>query len=150
MTVSKLFYMGAVVAFEEKRSWIMLVTSIAGYVPYLVIVLGRLGDVPVGDVAYADVLLWSIGGAIGVNIVINIVVGMFGRNTDTRDREIRRVGDYIGQSFVVIGGVSALIMALLELDYFWIANVIYLCFVLSAILGGITKVIVYRQSFPQW
>lgn len=33
-------------------------------------------------------------------------------------------------------------------DRFWIANVIYLCFVLSAILGSVTKIISYRTSFP--
>jgi hypothetical protein len=31
-----------------------------------------------------------------------------------------------------------------------IANVIYLCFTLSAILGSVTKIIAYRKSFPQW
>jgi hypothetical protein len=49
-----------------------------------------------------------------------------------------------------IGAVAAMLMALAEWDWFWIANVIYLCFVLSAILGGIIKVVVYRRSFPQW
>ena len=41
-------------------------------------------------------------------------------------------------------------MAMAEWDYFWIANVIYLCFVLSAILGSIAKIVAYRQGFPQW
>lgn len=41
----------------------------------------------------------------------------------------------VGQSFVVIGGVAALLMAMAEWEHFWIANVIYLAFVLSAILG---------------
>jgi hypothetical protein len=69
---------------------------------------------------------------------------------DQRDREIYRFGEYIGQSFVVIGGVTALLMAMAEWDHFWIANVIYLTFVLSAILGSVTKIIAYRRGFQPW
>jgi hypothetical protein len=35
-------------------------------------------------------------------------------------------------------------------DRFWIANVIYLCFFLSAVLGAATKIIAYRKGFPRW
>ena len=67
---------------------------------------------------------------------------------DQRDREIYRFGEYIGQSFVVIGGVAALLMAMAEWDHFWIANVIYLAFVLSAILGSVAKIVAYRPGVP--
>ena len=72
------------------------------------------------------------------------------RLKDERDRQIGRLGDYTGQSFVVIGAVAAMLMAMAGWDRFWIANVIYLCFFLSAVLGAVTKVIAYRKSFPQW
>jgi len=66
------------------------------------------------------------------------------------DREIYRFGEYIGQSFVVIGGVAALLMAMAEWDHFWIANVIYLTFVLSAMLGSVAKIVAYRRGFQPW
>jgi len=62
-----------------------------------------------------------------------------GRERRSARREIGRFGDYIGQSFLVIGGVVALAMAMAELDYFWIANVIYLGFVLSRSWGSTAK-----------
>ena len=43
---------------------------------------------------------------------------------------------------------SALTMA--ELDYFWIANAIYLAFVLSALLGSMAKLMAYRHGFQPW
>jgi len=43
-----------------------------------------------------------------------------------------------------------MLMAMAGWERFWIANVIYLCFVLSAVLGNVTKVIVYRGDYPQW
>jgi len=49
---------------------------------------------------------------------------------------------------VIIGATAAMLMAMAGWDRFWIANVIYLCFILSAILGSVTKIIAYRTSFP--
>lgn len=52
---------------------------------------------------------------------------------------------------LAVGSYAAyLIMAMATLDYFWIANVIYLAFVLSAVLGSVAKVIAYRRGFQPW
>ncbi|MEV4344761.1 hypothetical protein AB0J83_09820 [Actinoplanes sp. NPDC049596] len=126
---------------EERRAWSLAVTSLLGYAVYLVLLAAGLG--------YGPALLWTVGGA----IVVNIVVGMFfgkDRRTDQRDREIGRFGDHIGQSLVVAGAVSAMLLALAEARYFWIANVIYLSFVLSAVLGSTAKIFAYRRGFHPW
>lgn len=139
---------------EEKRAWIMGVVSLCGYVVYLVIVLGRAGDVPLADVPYVPALLWTVGAAIVVAIVLSIVAAMTSpgdaRKKDVRDREIYRFGESIGQSFVVIGGVAALLMSMAELGYFWIANAVYLAFVLSAIFSSVAKIFAYRRGFQPW
>lgn len=139
---------------EEKRAWTMLVVSVVGYAVYAAVVLNRVDAGPLSATPYAGVLLWTVGGAIVANIVAEIAMGVVNprasRVKDVRDREIGRLGDHVGQAFVVIGAVSAMLMALAEWDWFWIANVIYLCFVLSAVVGSLTKVIVYRTGVPQW
>ena len=139
---------------EEKRSWIMLVVSVAAYAVYVALILDRAGRLALADVPYAGALLWTVGGAIVANILAEIGMGMVNprasRRKDVRDREIGHLGERVGQSFVVIGAVAAMLMAMAGWDRFWIANVIYLCFVLSAALGSITRVAVYRGSFPQW
>jgi cell division protein FtsW (lipid II flippase) len=95
-----------------------------------------------------------IGAAIAASIVLLIVVAMASPKDadkkDQRDREINRFGEHIGQSFVVIGGVAALVMSMAELDHFWIANAIYLAFALSGILGSVAKIVAYRRGFQQW
>jgi hypothetical protein len=142
------------VTHQEKRAWITLIVSAVAYIVYLIIILGRRDGRPLADVSYAAALLWTVGGSIVASIVAEIAVGAANprasRAKDERDREIGRLGQYTGQSFVVIGGVAAMLMAMAGWDRFWIANVIYLCFTLSAVLGSITKVIVYRRSVPQW
>jgi hypothetical protein len=139
---------------EEKRAWIRLVVAVLGYTTYVVIVVSREDGHRLASAPYAGALLWTVGAAIVASILIEIAMGVVNpgasRVKDERDREIGRLGETVGQSFVVIGAVAAMLMAMADWDRFWIANVIYLCFVLSAILGGITKVIVYRKSFPRW
>jgi hypothetical protein len=152
--VSKILYMeGQVMTHQEKRAWIRLVVAVLGYAAYVAIILNRADGRGLPDVPYAGALLWTVGAAIVASIVVETVLGVVNpkasRTTDERDREIGRLGEYTGQSFVVIGAVTAMLLAMAGSDRFWIANVIYLCFVLSAVLGGITKVVVYRRSFPQ-
>jgi cell division protein FtsW (lipid II flippase) len=141
-------------SFEEKSAWIMGVVAVGSYCVYLAIVLGLAGSTPVAEVRYVAPLLWTIGASIGISIALNILVGIFSPKEagkkDQRDREIYRFGEYIGQSFVVIGGVAALLLAMAEVDHFWIANVIYLTFVLSAILGSVAKIVAYRRGFQPW
>ena len=139
---------------EETRAWARLVAAAAAYGGYLAVVLGRAGGRPLAEVPYAAAVLWTIGasivGATVIETVIRTANPKMSRVKDVRDRQIGRLGDYVGQSFVVIGAAAAMLMAMAGWERFWIANVIYLCFALSAVLGTVTKVIVYRGSFPRW
>ncbi|MFI6587830.1 hypothetical protein [Embleya sp. NPDC050493] len=141
-------------AFEEKRAWIMAVVTVCAYATYLAVVVGRAGNAPLAEVSYASTLVWTIGAAILAAIVLHIVVSIVspeGANRkDRRDREIGRFAEFVGQSLVVVGAVAALAMALAEFDHFWIANTIYLAFVLSAILGSGTRIVAYRRGFQPW
>jgi drug/metabolite transporter (DMT)-like permease len=141
-------------AHEEKRAWIGLVLAVLGYAAYVGIIVSRTDGRALSEVPYVGAMLWTIGGGIVAAILAEIVMAVVNprasRVKDQRDREIGRLGGYMGQSFVVIGAVAAMLMAMADWDGFWIANVIYLCFVLSAVLGGIAKVFAYRRDFSQW
>lgn len=98
-------------------------------------------------------MLICTGGAIAVGIIAGIVIGLSpegGGKRDQRDREIYRFGEYIGRSFVVIGGVAALVLAMFQAPYFWIANAVYLSFVLSAVASTSSRLLAYRRGFQQW
>lgn len=141
-------------ALEEKRAWIMALVTACAYVTYLVIVLSRMGDGPAAETPYVAALLWTVGAAIVVTMVLSIAAEVTtpkdSRKKDERDREIERFGEYIGHSFAAIGGVSALIMAMAEVGHFWIANAIYLAFALSGLLASVAKVSAYRRGFQSW
>ncbi|WP_033345698.1 hypothetical protein [Catenuloplanes japonicus] len=133
---------------EERRAWIRLAVAVIAYGAYVVVVTIGADGRPLTDTSYGAALLWSVGGAIVASIVAETLLGGRSREIDVRDREIGRVGDHTGQAFVVIGALSGMLMAVAEWDRFWIANVIYLCFALSSVLGGVTKVVLYRTGMP--
>ncbi len=141
-------------SFEEKNTWIFGVVSLGAYVAYAVTILGRAEGDPLTAVPYVAAMLWAIGAAIVAAILGRIVITIAdpkdADKKDQRDKEIYRFGEFIGQSFVVIGGVAALIMSMAELDPFWIANSLYLTFVLSALLGSVAKIVAYRRGFQRW
>jgi uncharacterized membrane protein (DUF485 family) len=138
------------VAVEEKRAWAMAVIAVLGYAAYVLVVLLGADGRPLAEAPYAGALVWTIVFGIVAGIVTGIWFGIAARNdglqVDERDREIGRFGDHVGQSFVVIGGVSAMALAVFEAPYFWITNVLYLCFVLSAVLGSVAKIFAYRRG----
>ena len=139
---------------EEKTAWIVLFVSIGAYTTYIAVLLSRVGAGSVIKTPYRDLLLWTVVGSIVSNVVLKILTSIIsdrdGHKKDLRDREIDRFSAFIGQAFIVIGGVSALYMAMYKVDYFWIANVLYLGFVLFAVLSSIAKIMMYRGGVPRW
>ena len=138
---------------QEKSAWIYGVIAVVGYGVYLALLLtAAAADLTVVD--YVPLMLGTVGGTIVAAIALNIAAGIASPRTatlvDERDRRIGRLGDVVGNSFVVIGAVGALVLAFVEADYFWIANTIYLGFVLSALLSAIARVVSYRGGLREW
>ena len=137
-------------SYEEKGIWVYLVTSAAAYAVYLVIIVGRLASTPASEVPYVSVLLWTAGASIVANTVGRVLVETASpsdsRRADVRDRDVSRFGEYASRWFLVAGAAAALVMAMAKVDYFWIANVIYLGFVLWAVAGSALKLVAYRRG----
>jgi len=137
-------------SYEEKGVWVYLVTSAGAYVVYLVIVLGRLQTTPAAEVSYAPVLLWTtLGSAVAATVgrtLVETARPSDSHKRDVRDKEIYRFGEYASRWFVIGGAAAAFFMAVAKVDYFWIANVIYLGFVLWAVVGSAVKLVAYRRG----
>jgi hypothetical protein len=137
-------------SYEEKGTWVYLVAVVGAYAVYLTIILGRLQSTPVAEVPNAWVLLWttvaSVAATTAGRTLVETARPSDSRRTDVRDREIHRFGEYASRWFVVGGAAAGFFMALAKVDYFWIANVIYLGFVLWAIAGSVVKLVAYRRG----
>lgn len=144
---------------EEKGQWVYLVVIVVTYGAYLVIILGQLGQTAPADIDYVPTMLLAIGVGIALAIVGRIVVEIVGRisaeiagdaeghDADVRDRDVGRFGEYFAGTVLGVGMVVPFVLTLAELDYFWIANAMYLAFVVSAVVGAAVKLVAYRRGF---
>jgi divalent metal cation (Fe/Co/Zn/Cd) transporter len=140
--------------YEEKVAWGGLIVSIVHFAVYLSVLLTRAATTPMPETPYVDAMLWSIGAAIVVMILLSIIVAVTtrrdGHETDIRDKQIKARAEFTSRGFLIAAALAALILAMLELDPFWIANVLYLGFFLSAMLEAVTKIALYRGGVPAW
>ncbi len=138
-------------SFDEKGTWLYLVVNVVTSVAYLSIIAGRADGVPVTEVTYVPTLLWTIGIAIALSILGHIAIAIAkpseADTRDVRDKEINRLGDYVGGIVLGVGMLLPFGLAMAEFDYFWIANARYLVFVLSALTGSVVKLVAYRRGF---
>lgn len=141
-------------SYEEKNTWAFAIIAPVGYAVYLMLA-SLAGAGPLDPSTYVLPMVWATVGAIVAGILAGIVIGMTGgrsshgtaRKTDIRDKEIGWLGSRVGNSFIVIGGVGAMILCFVQAPQVYIANAIYLCFVLAAILQSVAKLVTYRRGF---
>ena len=140
--------------FEEKTTWLYGFVSSIAYITYLIVLLRRARGIALQEVAYIGPLIWTIAGTIAAMILGSILLAAISpgecEKKDVRDREIGRFGDYIGQSFMCIGILSGLILCMVEVAHFWIANALYLSCFAASLLGSTAKIVAYRQGVPKW
>jgi hypothetical protein len=148
--------------FEEKVTWVNVVVSALVPAVYFALVLGQVGHGPVSEIAYQQPMLIAIGVSIVLTILGSIAMGIgsgiaaeitepgsgadIGR-TDERDVTIGRRGDLVGYSVSSVGAVGALILTMREYEHFWIANALYLSFVIAAFVSATVKLVAYRRGF---
>jgi hypothetical protein len=138
-------------SYEERGQWVYLAATTIAYGAYLVLILSQAGSTPLAEIDYQPILLWTIGAAVSGSIIgriaIEIVRPSESQREDVRDKEIGRRGEYVAGLILGIGMVGPFVLTLLEADHFWIANAIYLVFVVQAIAGTVIKLIAYRRGF---
>lgn len=139
---------------EEKENWVFAVATLVGAIVYYAIVVPRLVAGSAAEVQYVAPLLWTMGGVIIASILGSIAIAVAwpqdADERDVRDKQIHRYGEYVGNSFMVVGAGAALVLAMLEADHFWIANAVYLAGVLAALLSSALKAAAYRGVVRGW
>jgi hypothetical protein len=152
----------AAMPFEEKLTWVNAVVSVVVAAVYSVIVFGRLGDVPVTEIAYRRPMLIAVVALVVLTIVGTILMAIgtaisaeiMGTGSvkdidkkDERDVQIGHRGMLAGYVVSSVGGLLVLGMAMLEYDYFWIANALFLSFVAAGLVSAAVKLMAYRRGF---
>ena len=148
--------------FQEKTTWAYAAASAAVPTWYFWHVLSLVGHVPVAQIAYVRPMLTAIVVSIVLTIVGTIILAIVtavgaqitGNGSineidrkDERDIHIGRRGELIGYYVASAGMVGVLALTMLRFDYFWIANGLYLSFVIAALVSSAAKLVAYRRGF---
>jgi hypothetical protein len=151
--MSKILFIGAAeqMSYEEKGQVVYLGVTTTAYAAYLFLILRQLSTTPVAEIDYQPILIATIIVAVVAAIVGRIAVEVIRPSDpvreDVRDRDIGRFGEYVAGLVLGIGMVVPFGLAIVEADHFWIANAMYLVFVLQAIVGAVIKLVAYRRGF---
>lgn len=145
---------------QQRAVWAqMFVFPIVGLV-YFSVVLTRAADRPLEEFSWVVPLIWAIS-VLVVGIIVVTIVSAIGHGIaanvrdedpdfeegDVRDKEIEREGDYRGRHFTGIGGLVVIILAMLRVDHFWIANAMFLSALVAGIYATAVKLRMYQRGF---
>ncbi len=148
--------------FEEKMTWVSGVVTIIVPIVYVATMIGRLQSTPAADIPFQRPLIVAIVASVVLTIVGSIVMSIGtgitatirGRKPedeidrkDERDKTISRHGDLVGFYVSSAGMVGVLILTMLEADHFWIANALYLSFVVATAISSAVKLVTYHRGF---
>jgi hypothetical protein len=138
-------------SFAEKGTWLYGAIQVTLATIYGVVVLGQLPGTPVAGIAYQGPLVAVIVATIVVTIAgyigIAISAPADADKADQRDRDINRLGQYFGGTVLGFTMILPLGLTLAQAPHFWIANTMYLGFVVSALVGTAVKIVLYRRGF---
>ncbi len=149
-------------SFKHKFTWVTLVAFLVVPAIYFAVVLTQVQSTPVAQIVYQVPMMVAIGvsvvliivGAIATGIGTGIAIEITGNGSvddigkdDERDDEIERRGTVVGTYATATVMLLALVLAMLRIDQFWIANAIYLAFVAGTVTESIAKLVIYRRGF---
>ena len=138
-------------SFEEKSTWTVLFTFLLVYGWYFLQVSAALAHNDVASVDYQSTMGITVAALIGITIAAHIVLAILAPEDtdkpDERDREINVRGEYIGGFVVSTTALAAMVLAMLEMPHFWIANALLLGLVAAELVTNCIKIFYYRRGF---
>ncbi len=140
---------------DEISRWASLTIIAASSIWYFATVLPQLGERSASAIEWQVPMLWAIGISVVGTIVLAIVFAIGAaivtrrepESGDIRDKQIERHGNRIAQAIVAFGSLGTLILAMLEVDVFWIGNALFFVGAVGAIIGTIVSIAAYRGVF---
>ena len=149
-------------SFEEKSTWVNSLVTVLVVGFYSSFVLRQLGKVPVTEISYQRPMIITIGAIILMTIVGTIIMSIATAvsatikgdsladdidRKDERDELINRRGELVGYYVSSAGVLGVLALAMMRFDQFWIANALYLTFVVGGLVSSAAKLVAYRRGF---
>lgn len=137
-------------SFEEKSNLLMLTAVIVVYGWYTAAIVAAAADTPVTEIDYQPLMIVVVVPLVVIAIIGHAVIAALNPSEagqhDERDRLINMRAERIGGYVVGSAALTALIVTMLELDTFWIAQILLAGLVLSEIVEGTWRAVLYRRG----
>lgn len=135
--------------FREKSAWLVAGTVTIAYVWYLATVIAQVDGGSVADIDYQpNAVVAAI--AVVVLVAVSHIVVASGNTQSRRDHTgttaIKRYARSTGGVVITAAAVLGMALAMVEADYFWIANVILAGLVVSELTAASSEILVYRRG----
>lgn len=137
--------------FPEKSAIATIVALVLAYGGYAVVVGAQLsGGDDVRDVSYKALLvLATVVLAVAMSVSHGVIAAISPKAAaafDERDRMISWRAERLGGLALTVGVSGTLLLTLLEVSYFWIANTLMLGWVLSELVAQASALVLYRRA----
>ena len=138
----------------ERVTWVYATLVPITTIAYFAVVLPRLGDTPVAEIAWQVPMLVAIAVVIGGTIVATIVSAIVAavvtkdphQGSDIRDTEISHRGERANLAVSGVGFALVIVMAMLDADQFVIGSTLFAVGAIGAMGASATKIRAYRSS----
>ena len=137
-------------SFQEKSAFATLAGLFVVYGVHFAIVGRWLAASSVGEIAYQPLMLVAVVVLVVFAVVSHIVIAVVNPKEadayDERDRLIDLRSERVGGYVLAVGVFFGLVLAMGEVEHFFVAQTLLLSLVLAQISDEATKVVLYRRG----
>lgn len=135
-------------SFEEKSSWVQLLTIVGVLGSYFAVAIPMLREGIYVLQAYAGLFAGAVVALIIVMVAGHVFAALMGtpEDADERDRLIAWKAESRSSWIMGIGSFTAITALLLNLESAWVAHILLLSLCLSEVLKNVLQIIAYRRG----
>lgn len=137
-------------SFQEKSTLAVLIAFLAIFGWYFTTLIEEVSRGDVAELEYQGALVVMVVLFVVLVVIAHVAIAVADPGgadvSDERDRLIDRTGEYLGGFALGTGSLVALVLAMLEVPHFYIAHAILASLVLSEVVAGVSKLVMYRRG----
>ena len=135
-------------SFEEKSTWIQLLSLVVGLGGYLVVAGLMLSDGVNALPAFVPVFAVSIVLIVAINVAGHVVAAMVSRShdPDERDRVIGSRAESRSSWILGVGVIGAIIALVLSVGGVWVAHLLLISLFASEAVKEVLQIVYYRRG----
>ncbi len=136
------------ITFQEKSIIVTLTTTLIIFSGYFVTAFTMLAQPDVPEASIIALFIGAVVLMVAVQIGVHVIIALFSKHeeSDERDKLIKLKATRISYYVLVAGIWATAVSPALWSSTFMILNLLILSFMLSAIIGQISQLVMYRRG----